>query len=159
MSKDDLKSILTEAALMSYAGGRSFAAGQSYFGAHCVKNIEVTDGVINARVAGSQMYKVRLWAEDDGLNSFCSCPFAADGNFCKHMVVAGLAWLAGQYVEPENQRSTLSSIREYLNGLDKSEVVQLLMASLNENDALYNQLALSAAQSSASGPSPAGACL
>jgi uncharacterized Zn finger protein len=39
---------------------------------------------------------VRLWAED-GLVFSCDCPLGLDGEFCKHCVAAGLAWLEGDF--------------------------------------------------------------
>ena len=42
--------------------------------------------VIEAVVEGTEYYKVKI--NYDGrfvLDAYCSCPYAADGNYCKHM--------------------------------------------------------------------------
>lgn len=47
-----------------------------------------------AVVAGSENYLVEIEAADRGLAGSCTCPFAEDGHFCKHMVATVLRWTA-----------------------------------------------------------------
>ena len=54
---------------------------------------------------------MRLWAEDSLVFS-CDCPLGLDGEFCKHCVAAGLAWLDGDFSEHESK--DLSSSFAYL---------------------------------------------
>ena len=47
-----------------------------------------------ARVGGTRLYRVELWAEQGDLGYDCSCPLGEEGAFCKHCVAAGLASFA-----------------------------------------------------------------
>ncbi|MDN5685360.1 MAG: SWIM zinc finger family protein [Brachybacterium sp.] len=49
-----------------------------------------------AEVAGSEVYEVEIEAAERGLAADCTCPFADDGLFCKHMVATVLCWLEGE---------------------------------------------------------------
>jgi len=152
MGKHNLEDILSEDALKSVAGGRSFEAGKSYFHGERVADIEEVDDVIISRVVGTHTYAARLWAIEEHLGYVCSCPNAQEGNFCKHLVATGLAWLANWHTQSPGRASTFLSIRNYLNGLDKTDVAQLFMDAIAESDGLFNRLALSAAQSATDGP-------
>lgn len=60
--------------------------GRNYARKGAVQHITKQGDVIEAVVAGSEYYKVML--RYDGhvvLQSYCSCPYAADGSYCKHM--------------------------------------------------------------------------
>jgi hypothetical protein len=66
------------------------------------------DGGGNAtfKVKGTKTYSTELYFEDVGLHSYCTCPHAEGGAFCKHMVAAGLFWrnkLEGN--EPPDQQN------------------------------------------------------
>lgn len=47
-----------------------------------------------AVVAGSENYVVEIATARRGLTGSCTCPFAEDGHFCKHMVATVLRWTA-----------------------------------------------------------------
>ena len=60
--------------------------GWQYARSGAVQYITRKKDVIEAVVEGSEYYKVKI--NYDGhyvLNAYCSCPYAADGNYCKHM--------------------------------------------------------------------------
>ena len=60
--------------------------GRNYARKGAVQHIRKQGDVIEAVVAGSEYYKVRLQYDGHFLSEhYCSCPYAADGSFCKHM--------------------------------------------------------------------------
>ena len=60
--------------------------GWRYARSGAVQHIIRKKDVIEAVVEGTEYYKVKI--NYDGrfvLDAYCSCPYAADGNYCKHM--------------------------------------------------------------------------
>jgi uncharacterized Zn finger protein len=93
-----LENVVTRDALLDLAGERYFKRGEDYHRGGHVHDLVEHDGVVVARVAGTEDYGVRLWAEN-GFAYSCDCPLGLDGEFCKHCVAAGLAWLEGDFSE------------------------------------------------------------
>ena len=70
----------------SYFEPHILERGWRYARSGAVQHIIRKKDVIEAVVEGSEYYKVRM--HYDGLyvlDAYCSCPYAADGNYCKHM--------------------------------------------------------------------------
>ena len=68
------------------------AKGQDYFrGANVIEAHAGGDDLVLATVEGRDVYEVELHLADEGWSAICSCPV---GTRCKHVVAAGLAWLA-----------------------------------------------------------------
>ena len=146
--------------LRGYADGRSFERGEDYFKAECVFGLEEYQGKVVAKVSGTRDYRVKLWAEDepgDELGFDCNCPHAAEGNFCKHCVAVGLAWIANRTGEfkpkSDNKKrsKTLDGIKKYLQTREKSELVEMLMQQVLDNETLRGQLLLTTARSNPKG--------
>jgi uncharacterized Zn finger protein len=104
------------------------------------------EGVIVAKVAGTEDYRVRLWAED-GLVFSCDCPLGLDGEFCKHCVAAGLAWLEGDFSEDAPGGSaTMDDVQTYLEEQDKDLLVRIVMQQAMEDERLRERLLLRASR-------------
>lgn len=90
-----LQEHLSDASLRELAGDLVFDRGMAYAMESRVnlKHTSALDAV--ARVRGTQSYTTHLWFEDGELQCDCTCPHAADGAFCKHMVATALAWRQG----------------------------------------------------------------
>lgn len=86
--------ILTWDRLRKMADGQSFQRGRAYWSGCRVLTITEDAGTVIARVWGTRLYKVELWAEQGDLGYDCTCPLGGEGVFCKHCVAAGLAWIA-----------------------------------------------------------------
>lgn len=86
----ELEKSLTHDVLLDLAGERYFQQGEGYHRGGHVYSLVEHDRVIVAKVARTEEYRVRLWAED-GLAYSCDCPLGLDEEFCKHCVAAGLA--------------------------------------------------------------------
>lgn len=152
MSKSSLD-FLSRELLLDYASSGVFERGERYFKSGCVFNLQQYQGQIVAKVSGTRDYKVKLWAEDeDELDYDCNCPYASEGSFCKHLVAVGLAWLAGktgqgkQKNSTENHSPSLDDIKDYLLTRKNSELVEMLMPEVLNNEALHKQLILAVAR-------------
>ncbi len=60
--------------------------GMNYAREGNVRQVSIDDGEITAFVSGSEEYEVEISVSgSDIVSAVCSCPYAADGNMCKHM--------------------------------------------------------------------------
>src|SRR3989338_4109529 len=112
-----LSDILDHSTLRERAGGRSFERGQEYLSEGCVRGLAEHAGTITAKVAGTRDYRVKLWVKDGGIEYSCTCPVSADGDFCKHCVAVGLAWLSpaeNSSKKPGKAAVTMKDVRSSL---------------------------------------------
>ncbi len=85
-----------------YADSRSIQRGRAYFKDGRVWDIEVSDNQAICEVngdSGDYSVAIEINKKTEKLEFDCDCPYAYDGNFCKHMVAAGLA--LKDYLEAE----------------------------------------------------------
>lgn len=106
-----LREVITEKTLRSLAGGRSYSRGEEYFESGLVGPLSEKNEVISAKVHGSHTYDSRLKIEAEGKGRFrlghvCTCPVGRDGDFCKHAVALGLAWIDKNEAVGEKPSST-----------------------------------------------------
>lgn len=153
--KSLLERAITEAALAAKAGQAAFARGTAYFDHGAVLDLVETRGVVKARVRGSDEYRVELRADRGGLSAACSCPVGEDGEFCKHAVATGLAWLA-QSGDDESRPSDrgggdLAGVRTWLAGQDKRALVDLLVDEAENEPELRARLQSAALRSNPPG--------
>ena len=60
--------------------------GYEYYCDGAVENFYFSDNIISAAVAGSEDYEVEIVLSENKIEDmYCSCPYASDGNNCKHM--------------------------------------------------------------------------
>ncbi|MGN1277219.1 MAG: SWIM zinc finger domain-containing protein, partial [Floccifex sp.] len=60
--------------------------GWDYYNKKAVEDLVITDQEISATVTGNQDYEVNILIEkNEIIDMYCSCPYAAKGNKCKHM--------------------------------------------------------------------------
>jgi len=142
---------LERGALRRMAGGVSFERGEDYYLDRQVKSLAENEGTITAKVQGTRPYQVELWIEEDDLEYFCTCPMGADGEFCKHCVAVGLAWLEAG--DPKfsgkgkpSPRVTIDDVRTYLLEEDKNVLVEMLVDRAIEDDRLRQRLLMKAAK-------------
>lgn len=154
MSADDARNVtaaVSPARLRRVAGDRFFGRGEAYFAQGAVRSLRPSDGGVKAAVQGTRRYRVHLWMEDGDLGYDCSCPVGRDGAFCKHCVAVGLAWHAegadgGEGLGDDGSPViTEGNVREYLLGLDKEELVSLLLDQADEDERLHRRLMVRAA--------------
>lgn len=137
---------MTHDGLLELAGERYFERGEGYHRGGHVRDLVEHDGVIAAKVLGTHEYRVRFWAEDDLVYS-CDCPLGVDGEFCKHCVAVGLAWLEGVFSEDAPGGSaTMNDVRAYLQEQDKEVLIRILMEQAMEDEGLRERLLLRASR-------------
>ena len=147
-----LAKLLNEEALQEIAGERSFDRGANYFADGNVIALEEKNGRIAAKVRGTHLYHVELWAAAEGLAFECDCPVGRDLVFCKHCVAVGLAWLdrrpqkAGASGRQTKRDLSDQQIRAHLMALDKNAVIELLMHEADCDAEFRDRLILKAAQ-------------
>ena len=153
------KDLITRAVLERLAGATTLRRGEEYFSTGAVSRLRETHDKITASVEGSEMYRVDLWDDDGELDGDCTCPHAADGNFCKHCVAVGLAWLADQSPAPQSAAASIKrkrrdpwrDIKEYLTSQPSEALIDLLLDVAQRDDRLYQSLLLKAERTSAGG--------
>lgn len=137
---------ISKDALKELAGERYFERGLAYFRSGAVSRLEATENQISARVSGTHPYIVRLWLVRRELAWNCSCPLGADGEFCKHLVATGLAWLAhgapAALSSPE-----LQSAKAFIEASDKQTLAEILLGWAEREDELLAELLLAAQRS------------
>jgi uncharacterized Zn finger protein len=132
------------------ADERSYERGLEYFKSGNVESVSQALNSITARVFGTRTYEVRFWVESDSLESSCTCPWAEDGNFCKHLVAVGLTWLEKGSSGAERSRKpgkrkkeaevTLDDVRAMLDALDKEQLKEMIMTQAARDHALGERL-------------------
>jgi uncharacterized Zn finger protein len=129
--------LLSEAELRGLAGPVYYERGMEYFARGAVVSIGLKDGKVAATVQGTHLYRVRLWAERDNLGCSCTCPLGQEGEACKHVVAAGLAWLAdGNRTKSALAEDEASGVGAFLSGLDRDALAKLILERAEEDDAL-----------------------
>lgn len=160
-----LEPLLNRGTLRRMAGARSFERGEDYFVNGQVEAIAEHKGAITAKVRGTRPYQVKLRVEKENLEYSCTCPVGADGEFCKHCVAVGLAWLDGSTLgltskarqvklSEEGQASpavTMHDVRAYLAGQGKKALVDMLVDQAMADDRLRRRLFMKAAKKSSKG--------
>ncbi|QFU85541.1 hypothetical protein YIM_01555 [Amycolatopsis sp. YIM 10] len=127
----------SEDELRSIAGNAVFQRGRGMVG-----KVEDLGGLVDgvtAVVVGSEPYRVGLKHRQGTIEARCTCPFAADGAFCKHAVAVGLAWLRG--VKPVGDQGL---VRKYLAELTHDELLELTLNEAAKDASLLRRLSLRA---------------
>ena len=104
-AKSAFAGAISKSSLRRLAGERYFERGADYFDGGAVVHLRSGEEWIAARVQGTETcpYAVRFWLEKQDLQWGCTCPLGLEGEFCKHLVATGLAWLSGEIIEHESK--------------------------------------------------------
>jgi uncharacterized Zn finger protein len=154
-----LDDLISRATLEDFAGATVFRRGEEYFSGGAVSRLCATHDKITAKVAGTETYQVELSDDDGDLAYDCSCPHAAEGNFCKHCVAVGLAWLAEDASAPKaaaasgnkKRRDPWHDIKQHLTAQAPETLIELLLDVARRDDRLYQSLLLKAERSGGGG--------
>lgn len=139
-----LAELISRPALKEVAGERSFERGLAYFRNGAVERLVSHGERVTARVTGTKAYTVKLWLDGHDLGWGCTCPIGQDGDFCKHLVATGLAWLVAGSGARNNDSSEMESIRKFLEASDKRMLVEMLTERACEDEELADRLLLAA---------------
>ena len=152
MASHTLAELVTESALEELAGDRYFERGLTYFRHGAVSRLRAGGKEISARVRGTRSYAVRLWLDGQELSWDCTYPLGREGEFCKHLVATGLAWLAGGEDRAGEAPTEFQTIRAFLDAADKQTLVDLLVERASEDDDFAGRLLLSAQRAGHAAP-------
>ncbi|MGW5876078.1 SWIM zinc finger family protein [Nocardiopsis terrae] len=126
--------------LIQLAGAKSYHRGVGYVSR--VRGVTVAGNTVRGIVSGTDLYRVELTPRRRGLEWDCDCPWAEDGNFCKHCVALGLVHLdmtAQGAVLPQ-----APDVRAYLGSLDGTALVDLVLETAEALPELRQRLELRA---------------
>jgi uncharacterized Zn finger protein len=125
LTEDDVRARCTE---------QSFSRGQSYYAGGAVSRTIRRDHGLEALVAGTQTYRVRVWVVNEALQTSCTCPYDWGGD-CKHIVVTLLAWLD----DPDRFQPPID-LKAVLKRRSKADLVNLLSDILTVYPNLVDEL-------------------
>lgn len=94
-----------------------------YFESGAVADLVQTRDAIRSRVLGSEEYRVVLRPGSGALEWSCTCPVGEEGDFCKHAVATGLAWLA----RGDEGGDDLAEARAHLEAESKETLLQMVL--------------------------------
>ena len=120
--------------------------GHDYYINGAVLSLEKNDNGYIARIDGTEAYTVRIEIENGEIaDMFCDCPYAADGNNCKHMAAVLYAIEDGQYDEGlQKGKSDEDSIRDdlekILSELSAEELKEILINAGRDYPGLHDQI-------------------
>jgi len=156
--KHGFQAILDVHLLRRLGGERSFKRGQEYFENKRVSALAERDGVITAMVRGTHPYVVRLQIDGGRLGHSCTCPIGNGGEFCKHCVAAGLAWLEapegfghmeiGRTPAPKPARAavTMKDVQAFLARQQKNDLIKILLEQARDDERLRQRLLVRASK-------------
>lgn len=158
MTGAGLDSLITCDLLRALARDATYARGYAYAQDGAVQEVAMLDGVLTARVQGTESYRVRLFRLGDDLEFDCTCPVGNELRFCKHCVAAGLAWLTAQgSAGTVSREDSLAHVGAVLEGLDAPALRELLLAEARTDGDLRERLLLRDAARDADPAPPPGA--
>lgn len=111
--------------------------GYDYYRSGTVLELIVEEEKITAVVDGTEEYDVSILLENGTIDTMeCSCPYAADGNNCKHMV----AVLFAAEKEPIAAQHSASEAETFIEQADISDLKKFLIDILQKDQALFLKL-------------------
>lgn len=149
-SSGGLESLITCDLLLEMARDVTYARGHAYAQEGRVRELSIEDGVLTARVDGSETYRVRLFRQGTRLDFDCTCPVGNELRFCKHCVAAGLAWLMAQGTVEDGEgvaghppkADALERVHAFLEGMDAPALRGLLLAEARMDDEFRDRMLL-----------------
>ena len=121
--------------------------GLNYYEEDCVTSLEKTSTGYTAVVEGTENYDVEIEIRDDRVYDMtCTCPYAADGNYCKHMAAVLYEIEEGDsdIKIPENYLQKVQEqnkeLQEIIAGIPIQELQEIVFSQAVSNEFLYNRI-------------------
>lgn len=156
-----LAEVFSRPAVMGLAGPAVYGRGVDYFRSSRVEPGSAADDRLRATVRGSVPYTVELWAERGHPEWSCTCPYAEDGSFCKHVVAVSLLLDPdGMEVLPEDPALPVAASRaeevgllaDHVDALDRGRLVELVLEAADQDWRLRERLLAEARAARGQGP-------
>ena len=122
---------------------RILSRGYEYYEDGLVEDVLLKGNIVTAKVEGSEIYDVSVEI-DNGIfiDGDCTCPYASDGSYCKHMA-ALLYYLDNENLDENNNYTTKEKeIRDSLRTINKIELDDFLVELLIEDRDVYDKFRL-----------------
>ena len=122
---------------------RILSRGYEYYEDGLVEDVLLKGNIVTAKVEGSETYDVSVEI-DNGIfiDGDCTCPYASDGSYCKHMA-ALLYYLDNENLDENNNYTTKEKeIRDSLRTINKIELDDFLVELLIEDRDVYDKFRL-----------------
>ena len=122
---------------------RILSRGYEYYEDGLVEDVLLKGNITTAKVEGSETYDVSVEI-DNGIfiDGDCTCPYASDGSYCKHMA-ALLYYLDNENLDENNNYTTKEKeIRDSLRTINKIELDDFLVELLIEDRDVYDKFRL-----------------
>lgn len=121
------------------------ARGWDYYENGAVSSLERTGTGYKATVEGSYDYEVGVEIYDNEvIDMFCDCPYAEDGNYCKHMaaVLYELEEKSAQMISEvrENPSDIKTELENVIKNIDESKVRNILLEFALKDNSLQNHI-------------------
>ena len=123
--KSKLDKALSETLLRSLAGSRSFSRGMEYFENGAVRHLYCDGQQLTADVRGTHLYRSRLTVTGGRLRGECDCPVGQGGDFCKHLVALGLAYLESP--DKSTESKSAFSWQSFLKTCDQKKLIKIIL--------------------------------
>ena len=125
---------------------RILERGESYYYGGTVDHISKTDDGYQAIVHGSDDYSVEITVNNNRITElYCDCPYAQDGNNCKHMAALLFELTEGDEppvsIEPESgSKETVSDIIERMSAEQlRKELKQIAQEQVHVADRIFSR--------------------
>lgn len=135
---------LSESVLLEVAGDRSYARGEDYV--RFVRGLRITAEKAYASVQAKRVYTVELDWSGPQPGGFCTCPHAADGHFCKHLVAVGLAVIDSGAVDDATR--VASALEATVQAMDVEELSEMVMTLAHRDGEVRRMLEVRATAAS-----------
>ena len=127
--------------------------GEEYFESELVNVEKIGEQSITATVEGTDVYSVEIILKDDHVvEMYCDCPYAADGNNCKHMAAVffaaekeenGYIPNAVDISQTENKNEIVdATLTKAISGLSDTQLRQLLSDAAKKHGDVRNHIAI-----------------
>ena len=138
---------------MGYEWERKFRShilsrGWDYAVTGMVSEIRRNQDTVTALVEGTEYYRVEIGYDGPIVReAYCSCPYAAEGNWCKHMAAVlyeiedGALEDTNRPLIKENKPEIIhSSIRELISSVDREKLEKILLGLVGEYPKVENYI-------------------
>ena len=122
---------------------RILSRGYEYYEDGLVEDVLLKGNIVTAKVLGTETYDVSIEI-DNGIfiDGDCTCPYASDGSYCKHMA-ALLYYLDNENLDENNNYTPKEKkIRDSLKNINKTELDDFLVELLTEDKNIYDKFRL-----------------
>ena len=117
--------------------------GYEYYKDGLVKDVIFDNDIATAKVEGTTTYDVSVEIENGMfIDGDCTCPYASDGSYCKHMAALLYYLDNGKIYENSNYTTKEEIIRNSLKKLNKTDLDEFLVELLMEDKDIFDKFRL-----------------